>query len=231
MATRIRVQVLLTPSSGLPEDVRMNTLYFQKAVVPFTLAEFDSVRNEIANFYGSIGPGMTRPLSDYMGEAVIRTASAHVVKYYDLDVPGSAPVYVSNFSIPAPSGLNTAERQALPEECSVCLSYRSDYGGAVEKSGSTRPRSRHRGRIYFGPLNASTIEPSFTLARPKSVMLSNLRVSAQLRLSTPLPGIEWCQDSPTDGVLRTIIEVSTDDAFDTQRRRGVKPQLRVRQPA
>jgi hypothetical protein len=66
--------------------------------------------------------------------------------------------------------------------------------------------------------------------RPATNFLISLRQAGVALASRPAGSLGpfWAVYSPTDQALRQVVEVSTDDAFDTQRRRGSDPTSRVR---
>lgn len=109
----------------------------------------------------------------------------------------------------------------LPEQVSVCLSYHGTTGGLSEGSGhSPRPASRHRGRVFLGPLHAGAIAIDPTTGSPviNGALLTSLgnNGGAGLMPSTAPSWVVWSRKNATvDPVVGGFI----DNRFDTQRRR------------
>lgn len=102
-----------------------------------------------------------------------------------------------------------------PGEVALCLSY-----AAVTDWETTT--ARRRGRLFLGPLSVSTI----TGPRPTQTL-----ITAALDLGVALeaaaaPGEVWQVYSTVDQVGATIQSISVDNAWDTQRRRGLSPTTR-----
>lgn len=103
-----------------------------------------------------------------------------------------------------------------PNEVALCLSY-----AVAPNWEATTPR--RRGRIFLGPLVATTSQP----ARPAAGF-----ITATLALGQALAvagGAEnaWMIYSPTDSTSVAIQAISVDNAWDTQRRRGLAPTDRI----
>jgi hypothetical protein len=80
--------------------------------------------------------------------------------------------------------------------------------------------------MFIGPLNSSAA--SNDGHRPFQTYLTDLRNAANvMRDAWNANGITWCVWSRQNAALVPVTHVQTDDAWDTQRRRGLAPTTRV----
>lgn len=108
---------------------------------------------------------------------------------------------------------------AYPHEVAVCLSY-----ATVDDVAASTPR--RRGRIYLGPMGTSGGD----VARPSSTLRSQVLAFGQSLASIGFAGnTTWKLYSRSDLVTAKIESIWCDDAWDTQRRRGLAPTLRTAQ--
>jgi hypothetical protein len=210
-------QVRIARTSGLPEDVCINTFHFQTPQpVAVSAAEALSIVTGLEDFYqGLSGTAATTLMAWFSG--VVATGPAHEIRVYDMNQPmPRIPVATATLSL-------TPGSTFLPSEVACCLSYRTNPVVGI-------PRARTRGRIYFGPLASTTSDATNTAGdvRPKALFTQTLR-DAGARLKAPLPGtgIEWAVYSKTGLALRPVDVVSVDNAYDTQRRRGAASTSRI----
>lgn len=210
-----------------------------------TLAAFDVI---LANFYNNV-TATGAPLGAWLADGIDR-AAAQEIKYYDITdrtlgtlnakgnvvpPPHGSPFHTGTFTLTAPN--NAA---GLPAEvCSVLtlrgrnalLSPVEVADDADEGTAINRPRQRHTGRISLGPLTLAALatEGTDNQVRPATAFMDCALAAAE-GLSDDLAGIAqptaWCVWSRKDGILREIVSVEMDNAFDTQRRRGAQPTSR-----
>lgn len=102
-----------------------------------------------------------------------------------------------------------------PSEVALCLSYATT--DAWEGTSA-----RRRGRIFLGPLQASDMG----IPRPTTPLLPATLVLGQALYDVGGTEAMWMMWSPTDQVAAPIEVVSVDNAWDTQRRRGLAPTSR-----
>lgn len=212
----LRIQHSLQGSSNLPEDRFINVFHVRSEAV-MTTAHLDDVCDFIAGFYSDVPSGQSDTVAHYMNSGA--DASGRSVKIYDMaDAIPRSPIRTS---APVVTAFNSTTDN-LPEELAVCLSYKA-------AGGSGHPAARTRGRIYVGPLtlNAMTSGSNLVQASPNNAF-RDLLLAAGSQLQSDLNGIgyQWCVWSPTDAILHTIVQVSVDNAWDVQRRRGHAPSLR-----
>lgn len=146
----------------------------------------------------------------------------HEVKVYNLDDPlPRAPVLELPWSFAtAPTG------DPLPSEMAVCLSFQAEKESGVSQA-------RRRGRVFLGPLDATTN----TSGRPLVNMLTAIAAAAQVLLDeSNAPGSwVWAIYSPTiaagGGLASQAVSFVdngwVDNAFDVQRRRGIDSNFRT----
>jgi hypothetical protein len=233
----VLAQVSLHSTSGLPEDDWVNTFAFSMP------SGFESSPTEIANLFGAIEDlytdtpvGGTRSIMAWLGPDVSRV-NLPTVKLYNLTghldgTPHGSPFAEDEFSTAVPAFSDIT----LPHEVAVAITLRgtgwaeapietpdgADPGTAVD-----RPRQRKTGRIFIGPLGDDWVAPG---GRPGASGLTDLRLAAAnfgAAVKTIASGARWCVWSRVDTFLYTITDVQTDNAFDTQRRRGVAPTTRT----
>ncbi len=100
-----------------------------------------------------------------------------------------------------------------PAEVAVCLSY---------YSGQNLPRKR--GRVYLGPIGYAFMQAGTTGRILAATTTDVIEVASVLKGTAART---WMQRSQTTGELSEITNVWVDNAWDTQRRRGIAADLRV----
>lgn len=206
MSQILVTQVRLERTSGIPADAVVNTFHhiLDTDGSPAAVTGAGQIHTALIAFYAAFDQLLAATLS-----------GAVTIKTYTLADPlPRAAVLTTTTTLGATSG------SSLPAELAVCLSYRAAPVSGV-------PAAQTRGRIYVGPLGTGFLT---TVAagdvRPLQSSLSTIRAAAITLANAAGP--DWCVWSPTTLVARPIFEVSTDDAFDIQRRRGAAPTARVR---
>lgn len=203
-----------------------------------------SLRDAFVSFYNDVpvGAAPALALSSYIGAQISRVALDHRIDLYDtagkLDgSPHGSPVSSMTWSLGNPSSAT-----GLPSEVAYCVTMESAgrAGAAVEAPDGAdadaqidRPQQRHTGRIYLGPLITGATAMVNGISRPAPGLGSTARLALKelnenigtaTAPTLSFLGI-W---SRKDQVIRPVAFVSTDDAFDTQRRRGEAPTARTR---
>lgn len=197
-----RAQVILHTTDAVPENYVSNSWAFEQSTVPL---DTTGVTGLLEDFYSTI--------RGYLSPTIAQ--NGHEVKYTAL--PGSPPNYPfeeDTFNLSSPTS-----GTALPDEVAVCLSFQGARSAGF-------PQNRRRGRVYIGPLATTAA----TGNRPNSTFISLLASSA-LTFMSGIHGLTgapyWSVWSPTDGAAVEITNGWIDNAFDTQRRRGVKSTSRT----
>lgn len=196
------VQAKLYHESGIPEDTAMNVWSFTTAASKSEAAA-DAISEALQTFYGNIQEWMSPNL----------TGLYDLVFYERQDAPPRIPWredLALNFSPP--------DAGALPEEVALCLSFYSTPTSGV-------PAGRRRGRIYAGPLAtpALGLSEAGNGNRPKLALREGLANAGGnlLDQSQSAAAWSWAIWSGVDEVSREVVGGWVDNAFDTQRRRGV----------
>jgi hypothetical protein len=191
--------------SGLARDQVVNTWTFA-AEADLDAGMLTTLESALTDFYnGNTVAGTGLSVANFIGPTMSRTI-APTFKHYDLDghLNGTAvgsPVRVQPMALLGAGNGGTG----LPAEVSCCLSSHADFGTDAEfgPGGLSRPRARDRGRVY-------------TL------------IDAGRRLfSFPSLPASWVVWSRKAAAVKNVVAISVDDAFDTQRRRGERPNVRT----
>lgn len=221
--------------NGLPRDATVMTFHFENGIGgAYTAAE---IGIDVVNMFTTALPS-GRKLGSWIGPS----HDSIYAKVYDvndfIDSNGrlrsasGPPEFVSS-TITLGTKLTDI---ALPAEVAVCLSTRCTTEPMV-------PRQQRTGRFYMGPLCTQAMEGTTgAVARPAATLLTDLRDAANKlhddaithggtwvvysrpfggRAETPRPGRPSLPElEPRGAATYPIDQVWTDDAFDTQRRRG-----------
>lgn len=147
--------------------------------------------------------GAYSPLAVYMSNTVI---SRFEVRCYNPDDPKPRQPYTYVGALP------TRGSSASPSEVALCLSYYAD-----------RNLPRQRGRIYFGPISGVHI----SAARPSTELQDALCDFAEAMSGIGGLNVDWQHVSTVTGERKRITNVWVDNAWDTQRRRGLSPTSRM----
>lgn len=226
---KIRAMVVFKGRTNLPEDQFVNTLYVDSGATAYAAACVALAGNGtnslglIPQIWNLNTPQSTEQLSKYMSRFLSRSAE---VRFYNMaDAKPRVPVIV-----PWTMNASLADTEDLPEEVACCVSFK----------GSAPMTARRRGRIYLGPLNAFAIRGDTGLdggvspSRPKlSFMNTAAGAFNDFRTGCELAGgMSWeiASQTPSLNYVK-VMSGHVDDAWDTQRRRGVDPTSRVRFPA
>lgn len=223
-----RAIVILKSTTGLPEDNVVNTYHFQQTAGPSapTSEELDEITARLMRVYMEPGQAGATAVGALLAPTISRNPSDAEIRVYDLAQLHPRPIARSvKFTIPGAIG-----GASLPQEVALVCSFYAD-----------RNVARHRGRLYFGPW--STDANSGTQGRPTTTTLTAVRTSlARLRTeNTQVALAKWCVlglkpsaprgsniDRGTDDhTLRPVTAGWIDDAWDTQRRRGLKATSRT----
>lgn len=237
------VTVTLEPENGLSEDRYVNTFAFTGGVNA-TDAELDAMMDGVLDLYNTTAPGNGSALGANLSSDVSRAAS-HSIKVYDIDGalgggPHGSPIRERLWTLTPPA----AGTLDLPHE--VAIAVRLEAIGRADAPVETvdgpdpdvlvdRPKQRHTGRVYFGPLNTNVLPArdsqqmgrlttNFTELFARAFKhLADQTFPATLGVNMRL-GV-W---SRKDARVTALESVQVDNAFDTQRRRGVAPSAGTR---
>jgi hypothetical protein len=203
-----RAQVILHTADNLAANYVTNSWCFKTAAVPGPL-EYADFTAAFKAFYDSLAGILS----------VVVAQNGHEIKYYDLEwaIPPNYPTAIETFNL-----TSTPSAATLPTEVACCISMQGQKLPGL-------PQRRRRGRVYIGPLSTTTN----SLGRPSAGLQAQLKTSV-LALKTALlacdePGTlaVW---SEVDGAAVPVTDGWIDDAYDTQRRRGVQKTSRLLWP-
>lgn len=213
---QIHAQITLPYTTGLPEDVVSNNLYFATVAAP-TPEQIQAIYDGIVAFYNDVLG--TRTLASFLSPTISRTADACTIKLYDIaETPPRQPISEETFTLGTVPGST-----AMPQEVALCASFRAAYV-------SGQPPARRRGRIYVGPFAPGAA--TTTGDRPHANLMDRCMLGMQeLYALTDAEAVDWCVYSTVDNIARVVTTVWVDNAFDTQRRRGLNATSRITAPA
>lgn len=210
-------QVSFDADTGLPEDRVVNTWHFDAdpAVFPATgLADAQNIADMVEDFYTAIPSGAAAAVASLYSSEL---AGSAIINVYDLTQPTPrVPVLEHPFSFTP--GVN-----ALPAEVAFCLSYQ-----AIPVAGISQ--ARRRGRIYLGPFSRSTTVIDGAVSEPDDGMRGIIRRAARDLLAASNASVSntWAvlSRASTPDALAAVADGWVDNAWDTQRRRGLAPTVR-----
>jgi hypothetical protein len=196
-----------------------------------TSSDWDNIANRVKDFY-NLTRGVDTPICQWLSPAVSRVTNQCEIAIYQIDLADphhyfGSPVHVVPWTMGGP-----APTTPQPNEVSIVLSVRGNYGTDPEHSGSTRPRASDRGRLYLGPWGTSAIHAT-TLPDGTQVATVNANVITAISLSAKglfdddsvLANSTWSVWSRKEALYKSIVDYAIDTEFDTQRRRGMKTPL------
>lgn len=232
---------ILPHRNGLVEDIVTNTFVFGNNGVAPNATDLDAIEDAVTEFYTTAKNGQGSSLGAYLHSDRARNALACEVKLYDISAhldgsPHGAPISTTTFTLP---GTATG---SYPSQSAYCITLEAvgratqpveEADGPDPGSAPDRPMQRYTGRIYLGPLKtAAGVTDAVGITRPSPAFMADCRLgieAMQLHVAANSPNLYllgvW---SRTDEVVRDVDRVSSDDTFDTQRRRGASPTVRER---
>lgn len=198
--------------NGLSEDRYVNTFHAVPNIPPLG-GDLAQLAQNVKDFYQFVS-STTDSIRLFMAHH--SQGANSTVKIWNLDDPiPRDPVYEETYDPP----VGNASAVALPTEVSSCISFEAEPESGI-------PQARRRGRIYIGPLNVSAVDvvSSLNKSRPDSQFMTTC-VEAYWNLieTSVADGYFIMQYSPTTGDPAGIFRIWMDDAWDTQRRRGIAP--------
>lgn len=222
LANHVIAQVVLPRVNNLAADAVINTLHFHRITGSYETS-VDELAAVINTFYNvATGPGQAHSIAYYINATIYRGVNQMKINFYDGSLaPGIRAPTTKFYTVGAvgPSGVS------LPDEVACCLSYKNVNPALSD------PFASRMGRIFIGPLSALTLAVSGVEndARPAPEFLTDLREAGKVLQANAEDDADcvWSVYSPKLNKLFDITEVSTDNAFDTQRRRGLKASFRT----
>lgn len=235
------VKMSLPSVTGLPKDTVTQQLVFSDVDVD----NFDIIAQTVPFWYlNTAGDDALAPLAAYISPDVSRNAMACTCDVYDITdhldgSPAGSPLIGVAFTLgPVSAPPNTA----LPGEVAFCVTLEGVTrelqpvevpDGPDADAKVDRPKQRHTGRIFVGPLHSGALSDAPDGAtRPSSYIRDTARlavrnVARKVRIDNGGTGnlAVW---SRKNAFVYPVSHISSDDAFDTIRSRGAEPTLRSR---
>lgn len=223
--------------NGMPDETVENVFHVG-AADPWNDGAWNTPLMEaVRDFYTVVAAGATLTVGQYIGESVSRVTNAAQVLLYrnstlDGTVPFGSPIASLSFTVPT-----AAAGDPYPEEVASVISYHADLTDVpvsipnpTPPPATIRPAQRQRGRCYVGPLQVSAGVGGGNQSRPSATFRTNA-TEAFKELAETINAIDptlyfgiW---SKADAEVWQATAGWMDDAWDTQRRRGVEATTRT----
>lgn len=203
-----QVQWIFQSVTNRPEDAVTNTTHWYKGGAQ---PDYENVRDMLVDFYSEIPDGGTNKIIDFMCNKGL-SGNWNMKIYRLTDDKPRAPVYTSqgNFEL--------HNEFALPAEIALVLSFQAEPESGL-------PQARRRNRIYLGPFGDSANKES---GRPSDLLVETMLFAGKALLIAQDQSITWGWHvySPTQNAHHPVASGWVDNAWDSQRRRGLLETLR-----
>lgn len=222
--------------TGFAEDITECTLNCGQDGI-LGAADVQTAMEAFRDFWITLAGTQVTALGAYLSATIDRTANAcSVLAYATLDLDGStplgSPVDSLNFTLTA-----AGAGSEFPREVATVLSFHADLTGVPVSETDpgppivvSRPQSRRRGRMYIGPVKSSAgagdtegilrVAPAY---RTDVTQAFNGLCDAVALTDALTVGV-W---SKADADVYPVVTAYIDNAWDTQRRRGLDPTART----
>lgn len=219
-----QAQVILAADSTIPADVAINTWHFNLfpqgefgGIPEISLEQIitgerdldldeNGINGDLSDFYATIG----NLLSTEINPATSR------IKWYNLDEPKPRKPFLELPMKPFVTGTG-----AIPAEVAIVASFEANPVSGVNQA--TR-----RNRVYLGPLSTAAVQDSNNaLIRTPWLTLITGAMENLAQNSFDQGRWYWAVHSETTGATEFVQRGWVDNAWDSQRRRGVEASTRV----
>lgn len=217
-----QAQVKLAADSSVPADLAINTFHFRIGDNPL-LTDTDiitgqrdgqpdenGIHGDLSDLYVTI--------VDIFSQQINWAGSS--IKWTNLSDPQPRVPLLDIPLDPVPVSTVTG---AMPAEVAICSSFQADRVAGL-------PQARRRNRVYLGPLQPGVVNSTVGVEGRLTQVNMDLITGAFQNLaqnSNDQNNWQWVVYSPTDNADHVVKNGWVDNAFDTQRRRGVKPTVRT----
>lgn len=223
--------------TGLPEDTVENVIHIGLESFAPDAGDITTWMTAFRDFYVTVGTGGVATPGSYLSESISRAANkCSILAYAITDLTGSTPMGSPIGSLTY-SMVNAASGAAFPEEVAAVISYSADLTDVpitepnpTPPPATIRPAQRRRGRLFFGPLQAQAGTDTGTQIRPASGFRIDIGVGLK-KMANAINAVDsgayfgvW---SRADADVWEAVEGYVDDAWDTQRRRGLEATTRT----
>lgn len=205
--TLYRALVNIPAVSGIPRDAVVNTWSFD-VQGPITGVSA-SIESNLKAFYDA--------WANYRG--ALHAWTSATIRYYDLSAPKPrVPIGLTNLALSS-----AVQTTTLPTECALCFSFQ---GTPI----SGQKQARRRGRVFLGTL--ATVAQSSSSGRPAAALITAVVNAGSALKAGDTGNINWTWVVVSDvggeaSASAQVVGGWVDDAFDTQRRRGLAPSART----
>jgi hypothetical protein len=242
MAGEVLVQVILKSDTGQDRDKVVNTYAFHGVDNDATR---EAIFDALVRLYNTPAGVPNLSVASYLSPTLNVVANQSEMRMYDisdglgLDIaladekhplgkipPHGSPIDVRLWTLGA-----AASAAPLPSECAMVLTLEAlDWDEKpVEGANNTRPRSRYRGRIYYGPFGTGANENNAGVSRPAGDMRDVfLAAAGRMQDEAQVGGAFWGVWSRTRGAVTSIESISSANDWDTMRKRGERASVRSR---
>lgn len=214
--TIVRFDTIFQSTSGLPKDAVVNTWHFRTAAGVIGPTDYDNVRDMLKDFFTkayTISGSATARVSSFMTNQA--TSGTVLVKGYILgETPGAPPDYSSTFGL---AGVGSTA--PIPSEVALCVSFQAALADGTNQR-------RRRNRKYIGPFSTAALG---SVGRPATSLQNSLIAAGREMILASNASLtwDWVGYSPTDAQYWVIDNGWVDNAWDSQRRRGLSGSSRV----
>lgn len=236
MAGVLQLVASFPSTTGMTSDITQNVIHLKvSGADPTPGSDLTAAMEAMKLFYISVLGGNTTSMDEWMSSDIDHGANAcRVDSYFTNDLTGATPFGSPLASLGFTLGPPTSSAQ-LPEEVAIALSFHGDLTDVpvtepnpTPPPATIRPAQRRRGRLFFGPLSQGAGFATGGHYRPSALLMDELgeafgQTCRDIETSTPWNVGVW---SRADAEVWIIVGGWVDDAWDTQRRRGIEPTTR-----
>lgn len=224
------VTTSLDVSGGFTDESVQNSFAFTTDVAIDDTVLLD-IGSAVISFFNDTAPGATHPVAYYIGQQIDRSAGACRIKKYDIGghldgTPHGSPIQDGTWTLGA-----GAAASPLPAQVAGVLTLRARNALTfpVEAAGGTRPRARHSGRLYLGPLSRQAAnDTAGAESFPHSDFIADVLKSAEALQDNLADGdYAWGVWSRSDARIVPITRVEMADSWGTLRSRKSDPTVRT----
>lgn len=215
MATMIEVQVTIPFAGGLNADVVQNTFHFlwDASGQPGSTAK-TALANRVKNLFDNIYTSTSAyPLANYARPLNTR------IKMYDLSDPiPRVPIFDDNVPLGSTTQITAT---VMPPEVALCISVKAAPVSGV-------PLASLRGRFFLGAISDTMAAGVLNnQSRPIAAFMTRCLNACSTLAGLSSPGdFIWVVYSKKRGDWHQIVAGWVDNAWDTQRRRGMPASIR-----
>nr|CRY97692.1 hypothetical protein [uncultured prokaryote] len=208
---QVSAQVILKTTDNVPANFVTNTYHFR-------LTEDSSYgvdRHQLSS--EEVAPALVGLYDDLSGVLGNLAQTGHRIKFVDVEDPHPQyPYYEHTWGF-----ANPINQAALPHEVCVVSSFEAD----IE---SGKNQASRRGRVFLGPISLSQCDNDGRLkATARSTIADAFHDFTGDEDNVGISGWEWCVYSRTLSEFVNVAMGHVDNAFDTQRRRGISATVRT----